>query len=245
MPAIKLHRFPLSHFSEKGRALLDFKQLDFSIVEHQLGLPQLSIIRLSGQRKVPVIEHDGRVVADSTKIALYLEEQFPEKRRLLPEDDSRRRDVLELENRIDRIFGLAAPVAWFDSIASDREAVAQVLDVEVYGVGARSARALALATQGLWKLEFPRQMAQRAHKSTRALLEELCDRLAGSRYLFGDEPTLADVAAVGLTFHLEFPHSRDLRIPALAGVGVPAYVDDPKLARFFEWRRTFYKELLH
>lgn len=245
MSTIKLHRFPLSHFSEKGRALLDFKELDFEIVERQLGLPQLGIVRLSGQRKVPVIEHDGRVVADSTRIALYLEEQFPERRRLLPEDAGRRREVLELEDRIDRVLGGAAPVAWFDSIVSDRDAIARVFDVEVYGVGARSSRAWALATQAAWKLPIPRHMAARAHRSTRALLEELCGRLDGSRYLFGDEPTLADVAAVGLAFHLEFPHSRDLRVPALAGVGVPAYVDDKKLSRFFEWRRAFYRDLLH
>lgn len=245
MTSIRLHRFPLSHFSEKGRALLDFKELDFEIVEHQLGLPQLGIVRLSGQRKVPVIEHDGRVVADSTRIALYLEEQFPERRRLLPDDENRRREVLELEDRIDRVFGRAAPVAWFDAISRDRDAVAQVLDVEVYGVGAHSARVWALAAQAAWKLPVPTRMAERAHRSTRKLLGELCTRLDGSKYLCGDEPTLADIAAVGLTFHLEFPHSRDLRVPALAGVGVPAFVDDPDLARFFEWRRAFYRDLLH
>ncbi len=245
MPAIKLHRFPLSHFSEKGRALLDFKELDFEIVEHQLGLPQLSIYRLSGQRKVPVIEHDGRVVADSTRIGLYLEEQFAERRRLLPVDEPQRREVLELEDRIDRVFGNAAPVAWFDAISRDRDAIARLLDVEVYGVGARSSRIWALGAQAAWKLPVPKHMAERAHRSTRKLLLELCGRLEGSSYLCGDEPTIADVAAVGLAFHLEFPHSRDLKVPALAGVGVPAYVDDPELARFFEWRRAFYRELLH
>jgi len=241
---MKLHRFPLSHFSEKGRVLLDFKELDYELVERQLGLPQLGVYRLSGQRKVPVIEHEGRVIADSTRIGLYLEERFPDRRRLLPEDTNRRREVLELENRIDHVFGGAAPVAWFDAISGERDAVARLFDVEVYGVGARSSRVWAMAAQAAWKLPVPRHLAERAHRSTRKLLEELCHRLDDSSYLFGDEPTLADVAAVGLTFHLEFPHSRDLRIPALAGVGVPEYAEDEKLARFFEWRRAFYRDLL-
>lgn len=245
MPDIKLHRFPLSHFSEKGRALLDFKELDYEIVEHQLGLPQLGVYRLSGQRKVPVIEHDSRVVSDSTRIALYLEEKFSDRRPLLPGVDAARREVLDLENRIDRVLGGAAPVAWFDSIIGDRDALARVCDVELYGVGPRSSRVWALAAQAAWKLPVPRHMAERAHRSTRKLLEELCGRLERSRYLCGDEPTLADVAAVGLSFHLEFPHSRDLRVKALAGVGVPRYTDDPALARFFEWRRAFYRDLLH
>ncbi len=245
MPGIKLHRFPLSHFSEKGRALLDFKELDYEIVEHQLGLPQLGVYRLSGQRKVPVIEHDGRVINDSTRIALYLEEQFPDRRRLLPEDEPARQEVLELERRIDRIFGGATPVAWFDAIMGDRDAIARVFDVEVYGVGPRAARVWASAARAAWKLPVPRHMAERAHRSTRNLLVELSDRLERSRYLCGDQPTLADVAAVGLTFHLEFPHSRDLKVKALAGVGVPRYVDDPALSHFFEWRREFYRDLLH
>lgn len=32
--AIVLHRFPLSHFSEKGRALLAYKRVDYRIEEH-------------------------------------------------------------------------------------------------------------------------------------------------------------------------------------------------------------------
>jgi len=54
---IVLHRFPLSHFSEKVRVMLDFKGLDYRVVDHSPGPDQLAIMKLSGQRKVPVIEH--------------------------------------------------------------------------------------------------------------------------------------------------------------------------------------------
>ncbi|MBK7400098.1 MAG: glutathione S-transferase N-terminal domain-containing protein [Myxococcales bacterium] len=110
--SIVLHRFPLSHFSEKARLLLDFKGLDYELRDHQLGLPQLAIYRLSGQRKLPVIEHDGHVVSDSTRIAHYLDEQFPETRRLVPRDDPRRSEVLALEERIDRKFGVGPVARW-------------------------------------------------------------------------------------------------------------------------------------
>ena len=63
---IVLHRFPLSHFSEKARAALDFKGLEYRIVDHRPGPEQIAIYRLSGQRKLPVIEHDGTVVGFAT-----------------------------------------------------------------------------------------------------------------------------------------------------------------------------------
>lgn len=238
--AIKLHRFPISHFSEKGRALLDFKELDYEIVEHQLGLSQLAVYRLSGQRKVPVIEHDGKVVADSTEIALYLERTFPERRKLLPADEGRRRDVLELEDRLDRVFAIAGVVAWIDAIRDQPDMVARALGTEVYGVGRRTARALALLAK-----RGPRGgLVARSNAKTARMLSELCDRLATSKYLVGDEPSLADIAAVGLTLHLEFPHSKYLGIPDFAGIGAHGWADNPDYARFFEWRRRFYKDFL-
>jgi glutathione S-transferase len=50
------------------------------------------IRRVSGQDLVPVLEHDGRIVADSPVILAYLEEQFPE-RPLYPVQPARRAEV--------------------------------------------------------------------------------------------------------------------------------------------------------
>src|SRR5262245_5500341 len=102
---IVLHRFPISHFSEKARAALDFKGLTYEVVDHRPGSGQVAIYRLSGQRKLPVLENDGNVVADSTEIALYLERTFPDRRRLLPDDPDKRREVLALEDQLDNVLG--------------------------------------------------------------------------------------------------------------------------------------------
>jgi glutathione S-transferase len=243
--AILLHRFPLSHFSEKARATLDFKELEYGLVEHRLGLPQIGIYRLSGQRQVPVIEHDGTIVSDSTRIALYLEEAFPERRRLLPADASARRDVRELEDRIDRVIGAAAPVVWFASLLEEHpDEAARVLSIEVYGVGLRMSRVLSGALARLSGSKGFQSRVNSADQSLRRLLLELCDRLSEHRFLIGNEPSLADVAAAGLALHLKFPESIHLGVPDFAGRGVSSYVDDPKLGRFFKWRDEFYREFL-
>ncbi len=240
---LTLHRFPLSHFSEKGRALLDFKGLDYRIAEHQLGFSQLGVWKLSGQRKVPVLDHDGTIVSDSTEIALYLEKTFPDTRPLLPADAQQRREVLELEERIDKVLGQGAPVVWFASLG-DRAEVARLVDAEVYGVGRLGAKPIAALLGAGLGLGPVKDVVARAAKATRRMLEDFSSRLGKQRYLVGDAPTLADVAAVGLVFHLKFPASDHLALPDLAGRGVEGWVDDDKLARFFAWRERFYDDFL-
>lgn len=243
--AILLHRFPFSHFSEKARATLDFKELEYGLAEHRLGLPQIGIYRLSRQRRVPVIEHDGKVVSDSTRIALHLEQRFPERRRLLPGDSSERRDVLELEQRMDRIIGGAAPVVWFVSLLEEHpDEAARVLRTVVYGVGPKLSRAFGRTLASVAAAPRFQARVQRADQALRRMLLELCDRLSTHRYLVGDQPSLADVTAAGLALHLKFPSSSYLAAPDFAGRGVASYVDDPKLARFFMWRDAFYRDFL-
>lgn len=242
--ALRLHRFPLSHFSEKARALLDFKQLDYEVVEHQLGFPQLGIYRMSGQRKVPVLDHDGKIVSDSTAIAHYLEETFPDGRRLLPADEGERRDALDLEERIDRVFGFSAVVVWFTWAMENDPKIGDWLSVEMWGLRPTGANLLAAGFRRLQNLQALRRNHDKAMERTKSFLDELCERLEKHPYLAGDAPCIADVAAAGLAFHLKFPQSRHLGVPELAGQGVSTLVDDPVYSRFFEWRDQFYSDFL-
>ena len=244
MSRIVLHRFPISHFSEKGRALLDFKELEYDIREHTLGLPQREIVRLSGQRQVPVIEHDGKVVHDSTRIAHYLDEAFPERRRLIPIEEPLRSEVLALEDRIDRTFALGGPLIWIDHVVSHDPSQMDLVAMEVHALPRTFAHALGAGLRIARMVGLGNGAVIKAQARARKLLRELSLRLESSEYLFGDRPTLADVAVVGITLHLEWPHSRRLspRIPA--GRGVTSFVEDPTLARFFEFRRAFYERFL-
>ncbi|XYI04020.1 glutathione S-transferase N-terminal domain-containing protein [Sorangium sp. So ce1128] len=68
-----LHRFPLSHYSEKARAALDFKGLEYRIVEHRPGVEQLAIYRLSGQRKPEVAGAAVRSIAEHPDLAAFFD----------------------------------------------------------------------------------------------------------------------------------------------------------------------------
>ena len=66
-----------STFSWRARLALHHKGLAFSV--HPVAVSNKAAIGFSGQRKVPIVKHDGHVITDSWAIALYLEKEFPER----------------------------------------------------------------------------------------------------------------------------------------------------------------------
>jgi glutathione S-transferase len=98
---IRLHLIPYSTNVERVALALAHKGLEAEPVEHADG-DRAAVRELSGQDLVPVIEHDGRVIADSPVILEYLEELQPEPR-LYPADPARAAEV--------RIF-----IDWFNRI---------------------------------------------------------------------------------------------------------------------------------
>jgi glutathione S-transferase len=91
-----LYQFPLSHYCEKARWLLDHKELDY--VAHNLipGFHRAFTYLKSGQYLLPMLKDDKRWVADSTQIALYLDSTYPE-HALLRRDEQLREQALEID----------------------------------------------------------------------------------------------------------------------------------------------------
>lgn len=243
--SVVLHRFPLSHYSEKVRLMLDFKRVDYRVVDHHHGPGQLAIMRLSGQRKVPVIEHQGSVIADSTAIALYLEHTFPDGPAMLPSDFAQRRAVLDMEDRLDAVLG-----RWVAGVATD-EALRESDDwaaVARTAIGDGAApQAVASAVRWLARpasfIPGVRRQIDEARSAVRAQLVELTERIAADGYLCGPTVTLADLTAAGLTMLLKLPRSRYNALPDRVGAGVREFINDPALGRFFDWRDRLYETL--
>jgi glutathione S-transferase len=74
---IVLHQFEISPFCDKVRRILHVKGVPYEVREVATSRSLLEIRRVNRIGKLPVLEDDGRRVADSTDIAHYLEERFP------------------------------------------------------------------------------------------------------------------------------------------------------------------------
>ncbi len=245
--SLVLYRFPMSHYSEKVRLALDFKGLEYQLVNLQPGTGQLAVLEKTGQRMVPMLEHDGSFVHDSTAILLYLEHAFAPSagyRALLPSDLAMRRAAIELEEHLDTTLGRHEPVVGVDHGLRDGQyleglATGLLPWKSLNRVGAKLFSALlrpsVIAGPGRTRIDL-------AWKTVRETLNELCERLAKTPYLLGAEPSMADVAAAGLTHHVYLPAGRHLAAPSLADTGVTGLLNDPVLGRFFDWKRKFYRD---
>jgi glutathione S-transferase len=101
LPVLRVYRIPFSTNVERVSLALAHKSLD---VEWEDVDPadRSPVEDVSGQPLVPVLVHDGRVVADSTVILRYLEELQPEPL-LFPADEARRAELdvfLDWFNRV-------------------------------------------------------------------------------------------------------------------------------------------------
>jgi glutathione S-transferase len=97
---ITLYQFEISPFCDKVRRILHVKGQSYEVREIPVSQSLRSVPRVNRIGKLPCLDHDGHRVADSTDIALYLEEKFPEPP-LLPSAAEERARCLLLEDWAD------------------------------------------------------------------------------------------------------------------------------------------------
>ena len=88
---IRVYRIPFSTNVERIALALAHKGVGVEWIDVDPA-DRSAVVRASGQELVPVLEHDGRVLADSPVILEYLEQRFPEPP-LLPADAAARAEV--------------------------------------------------------------------------------------------------------------------------------------------------------
>jgi microsomal prostaglandin-E synthase 2 len=209
MDALTLYQFELCPFCHKVKASLDLKGLPFHKVEvDPYSKSELPSLPEGTPRKVPVLQHDGSSVQDSTAILSFLESSFPEQTPLVPDDAAMRTKAEEIE-------------AWVD------DDLTQVLPTVLYGTWGEARRA-AQVTARTSNFGFVRNLMVRAggplimhqvakrivkkrggsdpHQMLSAELDKLEAWLGDDEYLCGPKVSLGDAAAHGaLTCMREFP----------------------------------------
>lgn len=101
---LTLYQFPISHYCEKVRWTLDYKQLDYRVKNLLPGLHGLTTKKIAVQSSVPVLVDEKIVIQGSADIITYLDERFPE-RSLSPEDNHLKEQALEWEKYVDEEIG--------------------------------------------------------------------------------------------------------------------------------------------
>lgn len=187
----KLYHLWLSPFSRKVRVLLKEKGLDCELAVERVWERRPDFLALNPAGLVPVlVEHDGRVLAESQAICEYLDEVYP-KKQMIGFDPASRAETRRL-------------VAWWD-LKFGRESSEPLVHEKVMkrfmGMGQPDSAVIRIAHQNLrHHLDYISWLAERR------------------KYLAGDEFTLADIAAAAHLSCLDYlgdipwddhPHARD------------------------------------
>lgn len=205
--AARLYQFLTSPFCAKVRKVLDFKDVEYEIVEVDY-LERKELLIASGQMTVPALTlASGETIVDSARIVQRLEELYPEPT-LLPPSWSGMHQVLAdyIDTQLeDALFGASIPdkIAFFRRQGRDREAWWRMVRDRKYGAGF-----------------VDRMIAEHGAQETRArqTLLPFEQALADRAFLLG-RIGLADFALYGQLYNFAFtgelkisPELRNLRM---------------------------------
>jgi glutathione S-transferase len=194
-----LLHFRVSHYNEKVRWALDYKQWPH---RRRTLVPAFHIPtarRATGQNKVPVLELDGQFLADSSRIIAELELRRPDPP-LFPSEATERARALEIAEFYDnQVAPDLRRLFWSTYFPHPIAAARLATD----GFGA--------LTRTVWLCMFPLlRVAMRANMgASRKRVQEAHERLAGyfdrleseirpSGYLVGDAFSIADLTAAAV-----------------------------------------------
>jgi glutathione S-transferase len=200
MMAAKLYQFLGSPFCAKVRKLLAFKGVEFEAVEVDY-LERKELLLASGQIMVPAVTLDnGETIVDSARIAMRLEELYPEPT-IFPAGWRGMHLVLAdfIDNHLEEsvyAVALADELAYYSSQGPDRAALWRLIRERKYGAGF-----------------VDRVIADHAANWERAriALAPFEEQLGNAPFLTG-RIGLADFALYGQLFYLAL--TGELKIPA-------------------------------
>jgi glutathione S-transferase len=193
MSDVVLYSYNISPYAAKVRAALTYKGIPFrEEIVHPLKRKVLK--QKSGQLLVPILEHDGRVVHDSTRILAYLDEAFKDKP-IFPADPVQRGMVKLLEEWADEgLRTVVQPVRLLIPMNFERTSAAFR---SAYSAGRANDLACAAAMK-VTQLKYSRKTGGGNPAKYLNRLAEVLDytdaAIGSSGFLVGDHATAADLA---------------------------------------------------
>ncbi|MDX6622925.1 MAG: glutathione S-transferase [Solirubrobacterales bacterium] len=206
-----LWQLDISHYSEKVRWALDFKQVDHLRRSPFPGMHIPIALWLSGgeAKTFPVLQLDGRTIADSTAAIAALEEFEPEPA-LYPSDPAERERALALEDYFDEQLGPHARLLPFHELISEPDLFAELAAQSVPPPLNKAKGLVGAYARGYTRIRWGAANGEAA-AAARAGIVSAMDRLElelaanGGDYLVGESFSVADLTAASLFYPIVGP----------------------------------------
>lgn len=237
-----LWHLAMSHYSEKVRWALDYKQLPH--VRRAVMPPVHAVMakRMTGRDTFPVMVAGGRAYGDSTEIIAALEEMAPDPA-LYPADPGERQRALDLEERFDMGIGRTVRQVGYRSVLADPDVAVRMLATGGPPSRQRAVGAIfpALAPAMRKRFRVPAPDDHGPFDELRDQVAFIGSQVGPSGFLVGESFSVADLTAAALLAPALCPEA----MPE----GLPAFPEDlrevtEELCRMpgGEWARQIYLE---
>jgi glutathione S-transferase len=214
-----------SPWSERVRWAFAFKRLPYEKQNHEPGVDEAAIKKLTGQTMVPVLITDGKVIPDSSAILDWLEATRPEPA-LLPKFPKERAMATLWEE-----LALNALGPHGRTLITGR--LLRIDDPEAQKSGSYFAE----------KYGYSQFAEEQSRLTVERILTSLKETLSGREYLVGDAFTRADITTAAMLMLLKAaPQESFFFTPELRFVYLDKFGEDPRFAEVFAWRDRMYKK---
>ncbi|BFM15731.1 glutathione S-transferase family protein [Maricurvus nonylphenolicus] len=193
---ITVYQFSSSPLCEKVRRILNFKGVEFEIQEVPRPLAaQYKDVSPFG--KFPAIRDGETPVCDSTDIAYYLEEKYPEKA-LIPADEKLKAQMHITEDWADEslyFYEMTMRLAWEDNLRRNMKKMMATMPPHL-----SEEQAMSLILMGSQQLSaavgLGRKTREQVVEDARRHVVSIAARVENGGWLVGDQITLADLAVI-------------------------------------------------
>lgn len=215
-PQPRLLTIAFSHYCEKARWALEYREIAFTEEAHLPAFHALPALYSSRQRLVPVLIANEVAIPDSTAILRWADAQRSAGPRLYP--DAIADEVHALEDRFDRDLGPASRRWAYGFILKKRQLLMKLTE---HGGPTWERRALPmLLPLARWIMRKSMRINDAGVARSKLKIAQVFDDVAallsdGRRYLSGDQLTAADITFAALAAPTLVPASYGSPLPSI------------------------------
>jgi len=223
---LTLHQFPISHYCEKIRWVLDYKKIEYETVNHLPGFHAKKMIALTGQHSVPVLVNGDKTFADSAKIINYLENQYPSLA-LTPTTPTEKQEAMEWERFADKEIGVHVRKICYHTLLKHPKLVVKFFTQDGPWYGPLLIRFIfpTLRKKMRHLMKINAESVKESKDRLELALKRVSARLENNSFLVGNQFSRADIAVASLLAPLCCPKRYGLDWPPELPQELQDYID--------------------
>jgi len=211
---LKLYQFPISHYCEKARWALELKDLPYRKVNLLPGPHAKKAKKITGNSKLPILQHDKHFIQGSAEIIDYLDKSFS-RRSLTPEDPVEKKLAAAWESYADREIGPPVRLLSYHTLLDHRDIIIPMMTQDCPWYSNIMMKAaypkISVAMRDLMKIN--NESAEQARLQISTALDNMAETLGDREFLVGDTFTRADLAVASLLAPLVMPQGYGIDWP--------------------------------